>query len=51
MYAILLNMIKIRIYLKIEDKSYIKKQLKKSININLVENVFEKANDNNGSHN
>ena len=49
MYAILLNMIKIRIYLKLEDKSYIKKQQKKSINTNLVENVYEKANDNNGS--
>lgn len=44
-------MIKIRIYLKLEDKSYIKKQQKKSININLVENVYEKANDNNGSQN
>jgi hypothetical protein len=29
--------------------NFIKKQLKKLININLVEDVFEKANDNNGS--
>jgi hypothetical protein len=39
------------IYLKIEDKSYIKRQLKKSININLVEDAYKKANDNNGSQN
>ena len=40
-----------QIYLEIVDKNYIKKQLKKSLNINLVEDVFEKANDNNGSQN
>jgi len=39
------------IYLKLEDKSYIKKQLRKSININLVGSIYEKANDNNGSQN
>jgi len=38
-----------RIYLKLEDKSYIQKQLKKRLNTNLVEDVYEKANDNNGS--
>ncbi len=38
-----------RIYLKLEDKSYIQKQLKKSLNTNLVEDVYEKTNDNNGS--
>ena len=38
-----------RIYLKLEDKSYIQKQLKKSLNTNLVEDVYEKTNDNNDS--
>ena len=39
------------IYLKLEDKSYIKKQLKESININLADDAYKKANDNNGSQN